>query len=132
MKPYAFPKSEKLTDLKIIEHLFKKDAFGFYMPPFRFRWVRVADEKSPTPCRVLFVVSKRNVKTATGRNRIKRQLRELYRLNKSILIRPLLEKNSRIALMISFSSKSELKYNEVASIFVAALQRLASYAEKNN
>lgn len=61
--------------------------------------IRVVYMPVETPgIRILVSVSKRHFKRAVLRNRVKRQIREAYRLNKSIL-EPLQEKGMHIAFL---------------------------------
>ena len=80
---YKLPKSERLHAEKSIKELFEKGS-SFFLYPFKVMfWVGEGLEESPN--QVLFSVSKKKIKKATGRNYIKRRLKEAYRLNKSLL-----------------------------------------------
>ncbi|MGS2741351.1 ribonuclease P protein component [Sinomicrobium sp. M5D2P17] len=77
---HSFPKEEKLKSKKLIEKLFSE---GKSVSRFPLRLVYIKTEL-PRAVRVQTAVSasKRNFKKAVDRNRIKRLLRETYRLNK--------------------------------------------------
>ncbi|WP_461532573.1 ribonuclease P protein component [Sinomicrobium sp.] len=76
-----FPKSEKLKSRKLIGKLF---AEGKSISKFPIRLVYISLSQGEG-YQVGVSVSKRNFKKAVSRNRIKRLLREAYRLNKHIL-----------------------------------------------
>lgn len=76
---YRFSKDERLKSDRDIEALFKKGISKFIFPfKVSLRFIST-EEESP---RVLVGVSKRNIPLAVDRNRIKRLIREAYRLQK--------------------------------------------------
>lgn len=86
----TFSKKERLSSIKDIETLFKKGKSLFVFPlKVVFIPKNLGDTKEEIevkiipPTRLLISVSKRNFKKAVDRNRIKRQIREGYRLQKS-------------------------------------------------
>ncbi len=86
----TFTKQERLSSVKDIEILFKKGKSLFVFPlkvvfiPKKLEDIKEENEqKVIPPARLLISVSKRNFKKAVDRNRIKRQIREGYRLQKS-------------------------------------------------
>ena len=107
----TFSKKERLSSIKDIETLFKKGESLFVFPlkvvfiPRKADEIQIAlqrniqdksqdkqtqdenkqenNKKTTSPPRLLISVSKRNFKKAVDRNRIKRQIREGYRLQKS-------------------------------------------------
>ncbi len=81
---YNLPKTEKLTRTISIDKLFSEGE-SFLVYPIRVIY-RVADECSDAYVKIITGVSKRRFKKAVDRNRIKRLMRESYRLNKKELV----------------------------------------------
>ncbi|WP_291723852.1 ribonuclease P protein component [Bernardetia sp.] len=80
----TFSKKERLSSIKDIEMLFKKGNSLFVFPLKLIFIKKTLDEdKKLQPARLLISVPKRNFKKAVDRNRIKRQIREGYRLQKA-------------------------------------------------
>ena len=77
---FTYSKAEKLKSQKAIEQLFLE---GKSVSAYPLRLVYLKDVNET---KVGVSVSKRNFKKAVDRNRIKRLLREGYRLNKNMLI----------------------------------------------
>ena len=108
---YAFPKAEKLKSRKIIDHLFKNGQSKSFFP-IRIVWdFHPLSESVPVQCGVS--VSKKNFSNATDRNRIKRQLRETYRLNKNLLLPVVEEEEIQLAIMVLFVSKEFCDFAEI-------------------
>lgn len=68
-----------------------------------------------------FAVPKRNFKSAVTRNRIKRQLREAYRLQKSRL--PKKEKD-HYALLFLYIGKEKTSYGQLEKAMITLLNKL--------
>ena len=73
----AFPKSEKLCGEQAVDHLYKNGK-RFVVWPLRVTYLPV--DQAPT--QVLIWAPKSLFKHAVDRNRLRRQMREAYRLNK--------------------------------------------------
>ena len=84
-RKYTFPKEEHLCRKKLIEELFGKQGSSFGVYPLRIVWIK-AEAPTTAPPQVLISVSKRTFKRAVDRNRLKRLIREAYRLNKYRLL----------------------------------------------
>ncbi|MGN0234529.1 MAG: ribonuclease P protein component [Bacteroidaceae bacterium] len=78
---HTLPKSERLCSRKALQRLFSGERRSISVFPIR----AVFMESEEPGIRIMVSVSKRHFKHAVKRNRVKRQLREAYRLNKQIL-----------------------------------------------
>lgn len=78
---FTFPKKERLKRQKVIDRVFSegKTITAF---PLKLYYVK-ASLSEDVPVQAGFSVSKRSFKHAVRRNRIKRLMREAYRLNKA-------------------------------------------------
>ncbi len=126
---YRFPKKEKVVSLKIINALFYKGAHSVFVFPFKISLIIVSNQEVSS--QVLIIVPKRNFKKAVDRNRIKRQIREIYRLNKDLFIQNLKVSQVQVAISIAFVGKTELEYAKANQAFTRVLKQLADYIEKN-
>jgi len=125
---FTFKKEEHLKSRKDIALLVEKGS-SFLIYPFKVRWIRVTDQETPVKC--AFGVPKRNFKRAVDRNRIKRLMREAYRLNKKQLTDYLIEKNVKIQILFTFIDTSLPDFEKVESKIILTLQSLISKNEKS-
>ncbi len=130
MEEYKLTKAERLSNRSHINALFQKGNPSFHVAPFRFVWLKIEDELDAS-CRIIIVCPKKRFKRAHTRNRIRRQIRELYRLNKNPLLEKLKSANNKIALGIFYQGADEMDFQITKDIFVSALLKLASNFEKN-
>lgn len=85
---HTLSKAERLNSLILIEKLFSGSSRS--LPAFPLRIVYMPIESEHLPCvSVLISVPKKRFKHAVKRNLVKRQIREAYRKNKSLLTAPL-------------------------------------------
>ena len=117
---YCFKKEDKLKSRKAIEHLFAKGK-SFSNFPFRVVW-HPGNERAVLQAGV--GVSSRNFKKAVDRNRIKRLMREAYRLQKNILQDHLVEKQGSMSVFFLYQGKELPKYGDVYEKIGTVLKRL--------
>lgn len=104
----TYSKKEKLKSKKLIDQMF---AEGQSVSAFPLRMVyKSAAFEDQIIAKTGVSVSKRNFKTAVDRNRIKRLLRESYRLNKANYFNNL---TTQYALMILYIGKDKPTFTEV-------------------
>tara|TARA_B110000238_G_scaffold77250_1_gene85149 strand:+ start:346 stop:783 length:438 start_codon:yes stop_codon:yes gene_type:complete len=105
---HTLGKLERLKSRKLIEKLYQD---GSSVKSFPLRMVYLQTKHtSDFPAQIGVSVSKRNFKSAVDRNRIKRLLRESYRLQKEIVYDHL---EIPYVFMISYIAKEEVKHEEI-------------------
>ncbi len=70
-------------------------------------------EESESPIQFTVSVSKRKFKRAVDRNRVKRQIREAYRLNKAPLFEKLNQSQKKYAWMVIFTGSELPDYQQI-------------------
>jgi ribonuclease P protein component len=118
----TFKKKERLCNYNSIDKLFA-EGHSFFVYPLKFIWMHI-ETGSNSPAELLISVPKRNFKRAVDRNLIKRQIREAYRHQKSILYNYLEIKDRKCALAIVFTGKNKVPYDQLEGIINLSLQRL--------
>jgi len=103
--------------------MFKEgQSFGQY--PLRFVWLPVETNQDTFPAQFTVSVPKKKFKKAVDRNRLRRQIRESYRLNKHLLYRNLEATDKVYALMVIYVAKDPLEYSEIEVNMNRGLRRL--------
>lgn len=116
-------KPERLDKKKIIEKMFAGGARSFSVFPLRVVYLPV--EELEAPASILVSVSKRRFKRAVKRNRVKRQIREAYRVNKHVLLKVLDENHSRLAIAFIYLSDQLVESSLIEDRIKTALARIA-------
>ena len=121
-KTNSFPKAEHLCGEKRIARLYTQGE-AFMAFPFRVVF-RIEKKKDIATASVMVSVPKKRFKRAVKRNRLKRLLREAYRLNKHALIDLLDEKQLQVHVAFNYVSDEELDFVTVEKKMKIALQKL--------
>ncbi len=123
---YTFKKNERLYLKKQITRLMQK---GEHLRVFPFFVRFLIDTQIDTPAKLLISVPKKKFKRAVDRNRIKRLVREAYRLNKHQLYECLKKNNVNILLSISYFDVDIPNYKlvetKINEIFTKLCQKLS-------
>jgi ribonuclease P protein component len=106
---YFLKKEDRLKSRKAIDLLFTKGK-SFSNFPFRVCWQLVNDDVG---LKAGFTASSKNFKKATDRNRIKRLIREAYRLQKNSLQEKLILENKAVHLFFIYTGKEVPVYEFV-------------------
>jgi ribonuclease P protein component len=123
---YTLGKTERLKSRKIIEQLFKEGK-SFSNFPFRVLYLAVNKDAAPVnqqqqlpPLQCGFGVSTRHFKKAVHRNRVKRLLREAWRLQKNELQQLLESGQKQLAVFVIYTGNElplyPLVYEKAGSI----------------
>ena len=102
------PKSEKLHSFGAIRRLFSEGRGGFVYP---LRYVVYAEQGEEMSAEILFSTPKKFLKRANKRNKVRRRMREAYRLNKQMLLAS--ENPRQIQAALIYSSKEVVDYKTI-------------------
>ena len=126
---YTFKKDEKLKSRKAIEQLFSGGK-SFSNFPFRVLWN--FNETSTAPLQTGFAVSSKHFKKAVDRNRVKRLMREAYRLQKNELQEQLKEQQKHLAVFFIYVGNELPEYQFIVNKIGNVLSRLLKITDENN
>ena len=113
----TFPKSEKLCGDQAVDRVYKEGK-RFVVWPMRVTYIPVED----APTEVLIWAPKSLFKHAVDRNRLRRQMREAYRLNKQVLLKA----SKRYYLAFNYIDKEMQSYKLINKSIAKILCRLAN------
>jgi ribonuclease P protein component len=97
--------------------------------PVRMMWMETPVINA-VPVRMAVSVPKRWMHDAVDRNRMKRLVRESYRINKHTLSELLSQKEKSLALLFIVQSKTPLTFKETQEKIILLLQRLIQHYER--
>jgi len=138
-KQFTLGKYERLKSRKLIEQLFSEGK-SFSIHPFKIFYLvnenifSALQKKSLHAKKIILQcgvgVSSKIFKKAVDRNRIKRLIREAYRLQKFFLHDALKEKNLQLALFIIYTGKELPDYKMVSDKIDLILHRITKEFQK--
>lgn len=113
MTSFTFKKTERLKSAKVIGRLFKEgQSFGVY--PLRLVWMKVEGQYDGSPVKFTPSVAKKNFKSSVSRNRIKRKIKESWRLSKHRLYKKITDdQSSHLAFMVLYTAKEDMTYQQI-------------------
>jgi ribonuclease P protein component len=119
MGKFTLGKKERLTKEIYIKELFSKGS-SFYLHPFKVLYLPHPDPGSIVN-EILFSVPKRQFKRAVDRNKIKRRVREAYRLNKSEMTAP-----GKFLIAYIYTAKTILPSETFQQKVLGTIQKISS------
>lgn len=119
MSDFTLPKKEKLHSFGAIRRLFTEGRGGFVYP---LRYMVYAEGAEEMSAEILFSTPKKFLKRANKRNKVRRRMREAYRLNKELLLSGSDSRHLQVALI--YSSKEVLDYKTIENATRKILEKL--------
>ena len=133
MKTFTYHKTERLKGYKATKSLFE-DGNTFLQFPFKVFYI--IEETAEPGLKAGVGVSKRLFRKAADRNRIKRLLREAYRLNKPHLAQTAVNKQLQLSVFLLYIDKSlldmQLLNGKMPSVIKKLTQKLIEKAGADN
>jgi len=117
----SFGKAEKLSSKRVIDALFAQGQ-SFKEYPFKVLFNEIGGQTNST--QVLISVPKRRFSKAVTRNRIKRLIRETYRVSKQSFIEKSRSEGKYFALAFVYIGKDIPKYGPLKDAMQNALQKI--------
>ena len=112
MKKFGFNRTERLKSSKVIGRMFK-DGISFGMYPLRLVFLKMDEPRSEVPVQFTVSVPKKSFKSAVARNKVKRKIREAWRLNKNWLYHKMEKTEGQYAFMVIYIAKENLPFEEI-------------------
>lgn len=121
MGRFSFGKREKLCSKTVIERLF---SVGKSFKAYPLRVYLLPVEKADAAAQVLISVPKKRVRSSPARNRIKRLIRETYRLNKPDLLEEWEEGDRFFAIGFVYIGTSPPEFGELNNSMKTTIEQL--------
>ncbi|MEO1713353.1 MAG: ribonuclease P protein component [Bacteroidota bacterium] len=123
MSDFRLTKAERLKSRKVLQILFKEGK-SLGIPPIRMVWWEREVEDAESPVQIAVTVPKRAFGKAVLRNRLKRRMREAYRLQKSRLLDHYQPTDRQLAILFIYTGRQEIPYQNIERSMKNLLKRL--------
>ena len=127
MKKYGLSKQERIKLRNEVKKLFEsenKKIANYY--PIKTLFI-IEDKQNSGGVKILISVPSKKIKKAVKRNRIKRQIKEVYRLNKTTLVETAKKNNKIILIGFIYVSHNIYKYDVIARSVKDCLKEIINH-----
>lgn len=124
-KRFTLSKEERICSKKLINELFTGNGRSMTAFPLRVVFMKRTIVDDQPRAAMLVSVPKRYFKHAVDRNRVKRQVREAFRRNKSIITQNLTDDHEAVAMAFVWLTDEKFPSSEVENRMVRLLTRIS-------
>lgn len=122
---FTLSKEERICSKKLINELFTGNGRSMTAFPLRVVFMKRTIVDGQPRAAMLVSVPKRYFKHAVDRNRVKRQVREAFRRNKSIITQNLTDDHEAVAMAFVWLTDEKFPSSEVENRMVRLLTRIS-------
>lgn len=122
---FTLSKEERICSKKLINELFTGNGRSMTAFPLRVVFTKRTIVDDQPRAAMLVSVPKRYFKHAVDRNRVKRQVREAFRRNKSIITQNLTDDHEAVAIAFVWLTNEKYPSSEVENRMVRLLTRIS-------
>lgn len=118
-------KEERLKSRKLIGNLFERGKIINHYP-YKLLYEITDNKDFGFPAKIAVSVSKRNFRKAVDRNRIKRKMKEAYRLNKNELYEILNKNDQNLYFFVIYTAKQDTEYQKLEKEMQLLLKKICN------
>ncbi len=122
---FTLSKEERICSKKLINELFTGNGRSMTAFPLRVVFMKRTIVDDQPRAAMLVSVPKRYFKHAVDRNRVKRQVREAFRRNKSMITQNLTDDHDAVAMAFVWLTNEKFPSSEVENRMVRLLTRIS-------
>ena len=122
---FTLSKEERICSKKLINELFTGNGRSMTAFPLRVVFMKRTIVDDQPRAAMLVSVPKRYFEHAVDRNRVKRQVREAFRRNKSIITQNLTDDHDAVAMAFVWLTNEKYPSSEVENRMVRLLTRIS-------
>lgn len=122
---FTLSKEERICSKKLINELFTGNGRSMTAFPLRVVFMKRTIVDDQPRAAMLVSVPKRYFKHAVDRNRVKRQVREAFRRNKSIITQNLTDDHEAVAMAFVWLTDEKFPSSEIENRMVRLLTRIS-------